>query len=235
MLTVPKVINYVKRRLGFPHVIIELSDLEIEEQMLFNSLVEFSKYLPDTAEITLKTTDKRVRTSQENVFLIHDPDECDIIGVSDVVFPQHSMFMQGYPFYSPITTIDQVPEQLIQILNAENAENFSKTKLVFDFMLPNKLRVYHAMIPDAFVVRYQRVHPETLNTIPVDHQLTFQNLVLADIMLICGNIRNKYSTISTPFGDVPLGTELGAAGEALKDKIIQHLEALPPNVIFHIG
>ena len=189
MLTVPKVINYVKRRLGFPHVIIELSDLEIEEQMLFNSLVEFSKYLPDTAEITLKTTDKRVRTSQENVFLIHDPDECDIIGVSDVVFPQHSMFMQGYPFYSPITTIDQVPEQLIQILNAENAENFSKTKLVFDFMLPNKLRVYHAMIPDAFVVRYQRVHPESLNTIPVDHQLTFQNYnYLPDnivIIMIC--------------------------------------------------
>ena len=235
MLTVPKVVNFVKRKLGFPHIVLELSDSEIEEQMLYSSIVEFSKYLPHTNELVINTDKKENKTKQENVFLIHDPDECDIIGVSEVIFPQNNLLINNYPYFAPITTIDDVPEMVIDILNAENAMQFSKMSTIFDFMMPNKLRIYNSMIPDEFVVQYQRVHPETLETIPVDHQLTFQYLVLADVMSICGNIRNKYSNISTPFGDVPLGTELASQGEALKDKVIQHLEALPPNVIFHIG
>lgn len=235
MLTVPKVVNFVKRKLGFPHIVLELSDSEIEEQMLYSSIVEFSKYLPHTNELVINTDKKENKTKQENVFLIHDPDECDIIGVSDVVFPQSNLLVNNYPYFAPITTIDNVPEMVIDILNAENAMQFSKMSTIFEFMAPNKIRVFNSMIPDEFVVRYQRVHPETLETIPVDHQLTFQYLVMADVMSICGHIRNKYTNISTPFGDVPLGTDLNAAGEALRDKVIAQLEALPPNEIFHIG
>jgi len=235
MLSMPKVINFVKKKLGFPHVVIELSDSEIEEQLIFSSLVEFSKYMPHTMELVLNTNLPENRTKQENMFYLHDEDECDIIAVSDVIFPQHTLFLQGYPFYGPITTIDEVPNMLIDILNAENAEQFSKANLTFDFLVPNMLKIYHSMIPDNFVVRYQRVHPETLHTIPAEYQLDFQYLVLADIMQICGNIRNKYTNISTPFGDIPLGTELSSMGDSLKASVIEKLETLPANVILHIG
>lgn len=235
MLSMPKVINFVKKKLGFPHVVIELSDSEIEEQIIFSTLNEFSKYLPHTNELVLDTMKAENKTVQENVFYLHDEDECDIIGVSEVIFPETILFLQGYPFYGPITTIDEVPSMLINVLNAENAEQFSKTSLIFEYMVPNKLRIFHSMIPDKFVVRYQRVHPETLHTIPTEHQMEFQYLALADTMQICGHIRNKYTNISTPFGDIPLGTDVASAGDALKDKVIEKLETLPPNVIFHIG
>ena len=55
MLSMPKVINFVKKKLGFPHVVIELSDSEIEEQIIFSTLNEFSKYLPHTNELVLDT------------------------------------------------------------------------------------------------------------------------------------------------------------------------------------
>jgi len=235
MLTPQKVLAFVKRKLGYPHVVIEQSDDDILEHMEMFSLVEFSKYIPDDEELILDTTLAVNKTDQENMFYLHDKDECDILSVSDVIFPRENLYLINYPYVAPITALPEVPDQLLQMLNAENAEQFSNMLVSFDFWEPNRLRVYCSMIPDKFVVRYQRVHPATLESIPVEYQPEFQYLVLADVMSMCGNVRNKYANISTPFGDVQMGTELGSAGDSLKEKILEKLDTSPPNIIFHIG
>lgn len=235
MLTQQKVLAFVKRKLGYPNVIIELSDETILEHMEMFTLTEFSKYIPDDEELVLDTELAENKTEQSNVFYLHDRDECDILSVSDVIFPHETLYLINYPYVAPITQLPEVPNQLLQMLNAENAEQFSNMLSSFEFWEPNRLRIYCSMIPSKLVVRYQRVHPATLESIPVEYQPEFQYLLLADVMSMCGGIRNKYASISTPFGDVQLGADLGSAGDALKEKILDKLDASPPNAILFVG
>jgi len=53
-------------------------------------------------------------------------------------------------------------------------------------------------------------------------------------MTICGNIRNKYQTITTPFGDIPLNADIRDRAETLEQNVIAKLESLPPNILIDV-
>ena len=236
MLTMPKVLRYVKRKLGYPHVAIEKSDDDIQMDIEMFVLNEFSKYVPEQAELRVDLTniDNQV-VGSDNIFYIFDPDGLDIISVEDVIPSADLYYLNGYPFTAPFTGIDATVSTVIAMENAENAEQFSNTYFTFEFMPPNKVRIYCGMIPEVVMVKYERVHGPSLMSIPAEYENEFLCLCLADTMEDMGSVRNKYQTITTPFGDIPLNADLGASARDLKERVITVLKELPSNTLIEIG
>ena len=238
MLSMSKVLYYIKTMLGHPHVVIEKSDAEMEMHIKLFALNEFSKYIPSIHELPLRRGDPTVRIKDnENTYILKDPDGCDILNVVAVLQEESSMFLYGYPWFAEINSIDNVATQLLMVDEAETREMFSRGHMTFNFMPPNKVRIYPAVDDsyDKFLIRYERVQPETLSEIPPEFQQEFLTLCLADVMIMCGNIRNKYQNISTPFGEIPLNAELGSKGEEIKTNILTELRKQPPNILLDIG
>lgn len=235
MLSHQKVLYYIKRQLGFPHVGIELSDDDIEMEIKMFVVPEFSKYIPHENELSVDTNDPEVQTESENVFKIFDPDGCSILNVEKVIYDEGELLFHGYPYTNPYAGQDEVTQYVQKMDEAETEMLYSGGAKTFKFIQPNKIRIYpYKMTPETMVIRYERTHPEDLSTIPVEFETEFLNLSLAHIMIICGNIRNKYQTISTPFGDIPLNADIRERGETIKQTIIDKLNLLPPNILIDI-
>ena len=235
LLSRSKVIYFIKQKLGFPHVAIELSDDQMWDYIKNFTIVEFSKYRPDVQEMVLNTKDPKNKTHDDFVFLLHEPEGAQILNVVEVIRSQTSLFIMGYPYQGPLTSYDALPSNVAAAEQAETTEQFSNNLLNWLFMPPNRLRINVSMLPNKVVVRYSRVQPESLYYVPAEYEPEFLYLCLSDIMNICGNIRGKYSNLSTPFGDIPISGDLASAAENLKSNVISRLEQLPPNCFIHVG
>jgi len=52
----------------------------------------------------------------------------------------------------------------------------------------------------------------------------FCDFALADIMIVLGNIRRKYSgNMRTPFGEIPIDADVGEKGETKKRELLDKL------------
>jgi hypothetical protein len=236
MLNKADVIYYIKTNLGFPHVTIESSDEQIWMYVKMYTLREFSKYVPDVNELVINTSDSEVKTDVKNIFLIRDPDGCNVLNVKWYIEQEMDSYMTGRPFQGPYTSFSSLEGFLLQMEQGDTAEHFSRSEPNYEFIQPNKIRLYAgSRIPSYIVVRYERSQPEDLSKIPYEREIDFLNLALADTMITMGNIRRKYQSLNTPFGDIPVDTSLAERGETMKTAVIEILNSLPPNVIIEVG
>lgn len=235
MLDKSKVLLFIKFRLGYPHVVLELSDDDMWDYIRMFTLDEFSKYKPDTQEMTLNLKDSENKTDDQRVFLIHEPDGCRILNVSDVIYPEADLWVMGYPYQAELASYSSIASDVQAVEQAETVEQFSRMNPSFNFYEPNRLRLYRSMLPDKVIIRYERVQPESLMYINPEYEPEFLYLCLADIMTICGNIRTKYSSMSTPFGEIQINGDFVNGGEQLKSNVTARLETLWPNKAIYVG
>lgn len=236
MLNKSDVINYIKTNLGFPHVTIEKSDQQFWDYARMYTLREFSLYVPDWNEIVMKMNDPKIKTDVKNIFLIRDPDGCNIHNVAAVVSQEQDTLMHGSPYQSIYQNFMGLESMLTSLEQGETAEHFSRSEPIYEFIVPNKLRLWHgSTMPSYVVCRYERSQPESLEKIPYEREIDFLELCLADAMIILGNIRQKYRELTTSFGSIPISDDIYNKGTEKKNLIIEKLKALPPNVILEIG
>jgi hypothetical protein len=236
MLSMQKVLYYIKRQLGFPYVGIELSDNDIEMEIKMFVLPKFSKYVPNINWVPVNPNNpQHLVTPGSNMYYIFDPDGCSILNVVAVHYEETDYLVHRYPYTYTLANEEEVIAYVEGIERAETAMIFSGAARTFMYIPPNIIRVYpHREPPASFIVKYERVHPEHLATIPAEFEIDFLVLSLAHIMTICGNIRNKYQTITTPFGDIPLNADLRERAETLEQNVISRLENLPPNILIDV-
>ena len=234
MLSKQKVIFFVKQRLGYPNVTIEKSDDDMWEYIRNFSIMEFSKYVPDYQEMTLDCNDVDNKTDDENMFLLHEPEGAQIMDIVDIPMPWNNAFINGWEYQAPLASYDSLTSYAQSVEREKTVEHFSKAGLSWRFFPPNRLRINMSMRPDKLKIMYYRAQPESLYYIPYQYESEFLFLCLADIMTIIGNIRLKYSTLTTPFGEIPVSGDIANTGNELKNQVIQRLETLPPNALIYV-
>jgi hypothetical protein len=234
VLSKQKVIFFIKQRLGYPNVTIEKTDDDMWEYIRNFSIMEFSKYVPDYQEMVLDCQDEENKTADENMFLLHEPEGAQIMDIVYIPMPFTNMLINGWPYQAPITGYEQLPTDVQAVDRSKTIEHFSKAGMSWRFFPPNRLRINMGMRPDKLKIQYYRAQPESLYYIPYQYESEFLYLCLADIMTIIGNIRVKYTTLTTPFGEIPVNGDIAQLGNDLKDKVIQRLELLPPNALIYV-
>ena len=234
MLSKQKVLFFIKQRLGYPNVTIEKTDEDMWEYIRNFSIMEFSKYVPDYQEMILDCNDEENKTDDKNLFLLHEPEGAQIMDIVDIPMPFTNMLVNGWPYQAPITGYESLANDVQAVDKSKTVEHFSLAGLSWRFFPPNRLRINMGMRPDKLKIMYYRAQPESLYYIPYQYESEFLYLCLADIMTIIGNIRVKYTTLTTPFGEIPVNGDIAQLGNDLKDKVIQRLELLPPNTLIYV-
>ena len=240
MLNHSRVLEYIKVELGFPYVQLELEDSEIIHHFTTYTLREFSRYVPEVKKTTIDFTVEAYKVPNiANEFYIVDPENIEILNVVDVYFGGEDYFIQGHPFFGPFSHYE-LREWALQTEMANQLKMFSSFDKTFSFQHPNIVRISPIPTTSGFcVVEYERMQPVDLRGIPNEFQMLFSDLALADVQIIIGRIRSKYSAGSgmrTPFGEIPIGSEILEEGKEKKREILEVMTRLSlPNVVMDMG
>jgi len=239
MLTLTNLFRFAKRRLGSPFVEFELTDDELKEILEDSTMPTFNRYLPNTNNICLDASDVNTQTGIPNEFWLRDPDNLRVMSVSKVLIQQTDMILHAYPVDVAFRQFDELPEWALAVDRAETAYLHSPHRMMFFFLPPSKIRITPvAHTPGNFyTVEYQREHKIDLSTIQNQYEQYLKKLFLADVKVEIGNIRRKYQSLPTPFGEINLNGE-ALVSEGREDRAAvetEFEEKVHPNVIIRVG
>lgn len=234
MLSQSEVLEYVKDNLGFPFMHLELEDDKIIDYIKKHTRKTFSYYVPQKVMTSVNTSSESNKVSgRANEYYITEPNGLEILNVVDIYTTSGDLYMFGHPPLG-VFSFGELKEWALSVSNAMTTKMFSSFDYTFEFKHPNILRISPVTSGLGWVaVEYERMQPEDLSGIPNDLQFDFKNLALADIMIVIGRIRKRYGggSLRTPFGEIPLESDIFDEGKELKRETIEKLERLfIPNV-----
>lgn len=238
MLNQNRVLNYIKSELGFPFIEIELEDEKILEHITEYTLREFSYFVPQVKKIGLNL-DLEINKvpGRSNEFYLTDPEGIEILNVKEIYPKLSNHLIHGQPPIGPLS-FGELKSWALDNEMAGMLKSFSSYDMTFEFTHPNIVRISSEMNNTGYVtVEYERMQPSDFSGVQNEYQWVFQDLALADIMIIIGRIRKKYSgRLSTIFGEIPLGDEILDEGKEKKREVLEKLNLGPTlNVIFDRG
>jgi len=240
MLNDSRVLNYVKRNLGFPFMHLEWSDEEILEYVKEETIREWSYYIPDVKKIPLNLQLEANRVpGRTNEFYLFEPEGREILNVVDIYFDQGELYALGHPPFGVFSHFE-LRDFAYRVDQAISTKMFSSWDHTFEFQHPNVVRIspYPFNELKIVTVEYERMSEADFSEVPNDLQQHFLTLALADIMIALGRIRKRYGggNLRTPFGEVPLESDIFDEGKTMKSEVIEKLERLfLPNVSIDHG
>jgi hypothetical protein len=235
MLNDAKVLNYVKRELGFPFMQLEWSDQDILDHIKSITLRDFSYYSPNVAKISINTDLVQNKVPGiANEYYIHEPEGREIFNIVDIYFSASHLYALGHPPFGVFSHFS-LREYALQVAQAMETKMFSSFDYTFEFRHPNIFRVSPKFPAGAenCTVEYERMQAEDFSEIPNDIHYLFLDLALADVMIALGRVRKRYGggNLRTPFGEIPLESEIFEEGKEKRANIVEKLERLYiPNV-----
>ena len=231
MLNQNRVLNYVKTELGFPYVQIEMDDDAILNHVTEYSLREFSYYSPELKRVHLNTNlDSTKVPGRANEFYIEDPEGLEIFNVKEVYFSEGGIILFGHPPMGPLNHFE-LRNWALDVETSMQTKMFSSWDYTFEFIQPSTVRISpvptNMTTPDV-TIEYERSQNPDLSGINNDMQMFFCEFCAADIMIVLGRIRKKYGgNVRSPFGEIPLDSEVGDEGKLKKQEIIEKLSLGP--------
>jgi len=241
MLNQQRVLNYIRDNLAFDYMHLEWNDTKIVEYFTEHTRREFSYYVPQKWRTVINVTNTNTKVPGiANEYYIEDPQGYEILNVIDFYMDAGILYLHGHPPIGPMSH-GEIQGWALQVEMAMETKMFSSFDYTCEFKHPNIIRISPALTNTAtgyVTVEYERIQPPDLSGIPNDLQLYFQKMALGDIMMTIGRIRKRYGggNLRTPFGDIPLESDIYEEGKELKREVIEKLERLfVPNVRVDFG
>jgi len=230
MLSPNIVLEYIKDNLGWPFMHLELTDEQIVDYFQKHTVKTFSYYIPQVWKVPVNTELQANKVpGVGNEFYIFDPQGLEILNVVDIYYQTGDLYLHGHPPLGPLS-MGELPDWALAVNNAMTTKMFSSFDYTFEFKHPNIVRIspIASGTLGVITVEYERQQPCDLSGVPNDLQSYFKNLALADIMIVIGRIRKRYGggTLRTPFGEIPLESDIYEEGKELKRETIEKMEQL---------
>ena len=235
MLNDAKVLNYIKRNLGFPFMHLEWSDEDILEFVKEQTIRDWSYYVPDVKKLPLNVQlDANKVPGRANEFYLNEPEGREILNVIDIYFDTGELYALGHPPFGVFNHFE-LREWALKVEQSMETKMFSSWDYTFEFRHPNVIRIspYPFDQLKTVTVEYERMTSCDFSEIPNDLQQWFKKYCLADVMIALGRIRKRYGggNLRTPFGEVPLDSDIYEEGKELKREVTEVLERLfLPNI-----
>jgi len=235
MLNQQIVLEYIKDNLAFPFMHLELTDEKIIEYFSTHTAHTFGYWVPQVWKTTLNTDLASNHVpGVGNEYYINEPQGLEILNVVDFYSSKGELYLHGHPPLGPLSH-GEIKHWALQVSMAMDTKMFSSFDYTFEFRHPNIIRI--SPLPSStlgvITVEYERQQPPDLSGVPNDLQYIFKELALADIMIVLGRIRKRYGggSLRTPFGEVPLESEVFEEGKEKKREILENMERLYiPNI-----
>lgn len=241
MLNQTEVLRYVKDNLAFPFQTIEWDDDKIIEYVDDNTRKEFSYFIPQVNQFVPLNTDAAVNKVPgiQNKFYITEPCGLEIYNVVEMYLNGSDYYIHGHPPLGALTH-SELQDWALAVNLAMDTKQFSSFDYTFEFTHPNLIRIspIAGSSVGTVILEYEREQPSDLSGVPNDLQMDFKKMALADVMISIGRIRKRYGggNLRTPFGEIPLESDILEEGKEMKRELLEKLERLfIPNVHFEHG
>jgi len=230
MLDDAKVLKYVKRNLGFPFMHLEWSDEEILDYIKEDTIRDWSYYVPDVKKMSLNLAAESNKVpGRTNEFYLNEPEGREILNVVDLYFDQGQLYALGHPPFG-VFSEGEIREWAYAVNSAMTTKMFSSFDTTFEFTHPNVVRIspYPFNNVRSCTVEYERMSSDDFREVPNDLHKYFLDLALADVMIALGRIRKRYGggNLRTPFGEIPLESDIFDEGKTLRQEVTEKLERL---------
>lgn len=232
MVNINDTIQFIKRRLGYPNVSIELSDQDISDIIRYESLLLFEQYCPDLGRVLIPKNSKKYRIKR-NLYWIRDKNDREVFWVQSVEPEESTMLANGYPYTTPVISIDNLPDLLINTNEAHIKYQWGRQLAWYQEEQSNRVWIFSEEGLDGrYLISYTRSHAPDLSSISREYAMDFNNICLGFTMMAIGNIRTKYSTIGTPLGEIQVnGGDLASQGQELINTTVEKLDKTKPRFI----
>jgi len=188
------VLRHIERKLGASHHQLELSQEDIIQTVIDESLLTFSNYFPHFVKIEVNPEEDLVEGHNNGVY--HLKTEHQVLGISKIF---HNNTESGLPNIS--SYYGNPFDRQIQADMMSLVEN----PILFEYHAPNIFEVYpKSMYWRQFLVQCRVVHPAHMATIPLSMRDEFLKLALYDVQESLLKIRHHFSNINTTFGNIEL-------------------------------
>ena len=221
-------IQFIKRKLGYPSVSLELSDNDIADIIKYETLLLFEQYIPDVGRIMINKYSKKHRI-KKNLYWVIDPNDREVFAVQSVEPEQSELLAHGYPWTAPIISYQQVPDHLTRLAESHLAMQYGKSLRWWQESVANQVWIFSDdSISGRYSISYTRSHAPDLSSVSREYAIDFNNIALAYTMMTIGQIRSKYSTIGTPLGDIQINNELYTQGSEILNTTVEKLDKIKP-------
>jgi len=239
MLNEALVLKYVKSELGFPFQPLEFEDKDILSHIQDFTIPTFSHYAPQKKRLNLNMQIEANKVQgRQNEFYLFEPEGVEILNVVDVYFNQSDLIIHGHPPIGPMSQIG-LRNWALDVHTSMTNKMFSTWDYTHEFYHPATLRISPNPTPtfSNCTVEYERMQPRDFRGVDNDLRELFLQLALADSMIRIGRLRRRYGDgqLRTPFGEIPLSSEILDEGKELRRDTIEKLERATPNVIVDFG
>ena len=236
MLTWSHIVQRIREEMSLPFQMLEKSDEQIIDYLKRNALRKFEMYFPQKWRLTINCSDPSVQVSgRHSEYYLIDPDDREIKNVTAFLPTMGPHLMNGHPVEGP-WSFNQLEEWSLSVFKARNLALFSNFNYTTEFMPPNQFRI-SPLYNGLGTIEYERSHDPELSTINPELNDVFIDLCQGMFFMQIGRLRKKFSTTTTPFGEIPLnGDALFDEGKDIYDRTIELLKTgSAPNVIVDIG
>lgn len=213
-------LNKIERRLGTKPLMLpeDISkDKWVDETIIPDTLLTFSRYFPHMVRINIDTNDK---TNKKDGYYVIDTalvGGAEILGVKDIAWDVYGRAdgglaqQSGIGYYDYLSAYNNYSMDDVMLLQARaDMTSIFNNSIFVDFKYPNRVRlqsVTHGDITgglgtiplDLFVV-----HPPNLMTISPTMMEVFENLATADVASFLVSYLQHYDGLETVFAGVDL-------------------------------
>lgn len=183
----------------------------------------FSIYYPlrETFVTDLKDLQKTASCAEFQEYIIPQLGGREILGIEDVRYDVTSTSGIGYwgggtPFMS-----GNMMQRLAMTNAGAQLSNLAMPALTFEFIPPNKLRLYNCYVSQKVIIAYKEVQDKTLASIPKTAEESFYKLALLDCKMGLYNTMKHYTEIQTAHGNISLKIDDWASAEADREQLLE--------------
>jgi hypothetical protein len=236
MLSWSLIVQRIKEELSLPFQTLEKSDMEIIDYLKRNALRKFTYYFPQKWRMTLDTNDPTYSVpGRSDEYYLIEPDDREIKTIVALYPTAGRDMISGHPFMGAWSA-GELPEWHLQLYNSNLISPFGNFDYTHEFIPPNQLRITPHM-GGRCTVEYERSHDLELSSINPEMEDLFIDLCQGMFFMMIGKLRQKYSTTSTPFGEIQLNGDLVMSeGKEIYDRTMEKFDRMTiPNIVFDHG
>lgn len=233
MMNLSNLLTTIKMDIGIYGMTLpfENHDEALKDVIKLKTIPTFSRYAPYRMMVKFDREDLKEieRVGNYVTFLIPEVfGDRKIISIDSVTHAmQDGVGMDafgGYPF--------SVCDYKNMMLNAQQAQtaHYALPKFTYDFIEPNRLRLYNmSMMRDGVLCEIAVTHDTNLSTIDEGHSEAFMKLALLDIKRFLFNAMRNYDEIQTAYGTYKLRTDEWSSAESDRNELLREWDE-----VFHL-
>lgn len=238
MQTWNDLLKYIKRKVGSPLSLLELTDDDIFDIVRTFILPKISQIIGKPFWIRVSSANLAPRNDVNfgeilpNTYKLPIPKNVIIVDIQEVYYNRDDVGVLGM-YKSMIGVLD--PRDTVMTNTFQDMLESLDTVQSFDWIPPDKVTFSEHLGGRSFICECKAVHND-LKTIPSDvYYDIVLPLTLAEIYEDLVEIRSKYSQLNTPFGPVELNWQrIEQRATELRQSVNEKLDSMPPDHLITI-